>query len=137
MRTESGRSAAVELTERGYAAFAAGDVDVLLALFAEDIEWHAGGAHPMAGVHRGTDEVLGFLATVLEQVEGYYQQDVRRIIVGQDAEDPVVVLVHCEAGRDGVVVEADEVHLHFYRDGRLARFVGYATDFSGMDALLG
>jgi ketosteroid isomerase-like protein len=130
-------SANVAVVELGYAAFAAGDAAALQELLDEDIEWYAGGANALAGVYRGSGAVLGFLAALLERVEGDYEQDVQRIIVGASADDPVTVLVHRAAGRDGATAEADEVHLLSFKAGKLVRFVGYATDFSELDALLG
>jgi ketosteroid isomerase-like protein len=129
-------SANVAAVEQGYAAFAAGDVATLQELFDEDIVWCAGGANALAGVYRGSSAVLGFLAALLERVEGNYEQEVQRVIIGASADDPVTVLVHRAAGRDGVSAEADEVHLLSFREGKLIRFVGYATDFSELDALL-
>jgi uncharacterized protein len=89
---DDGTSANVVSVEQGYAAFEAGDVATLQELFDEDIDWCAGGANALAGVYRGPGAVLGFLAALLERVEGNYEQHVQRIIVGVSADDPVTVL---------------------------------------------
>lgn len=51
----------MQLVKDGYAAFARGDIQGLLALFAEDIEWVIPGAGlPLAGTYRGKAGVASF-----------------------------------------------------------------------------
>jgi len=51
----------VQIVKNGYAAFSRGDIQGLLALFAEDIEWISPGEGlPLAGTYRGRAEVAGF-----------------------------------------------------------------------------
>src|SRR5262245_17857080 len=41
----------VELTRRGYDAFAKGDLAALAELIADDVTWHAAGAGPLSGTY--------------------------------------------------------------------------------------
>jgi uncharacterized protein len=50
----------VELTRRGYDAFAKGDLAALSGLIADDVTWHVTGAGPLTGTYHGRDEVFGF-----------------------------------------------------------------------------
>ena len=51
----------VQLVKNGYAAFARRDIQGLLALFAEDIEWVIPGAGlPLSGTYRGHAGVASF-----------------------------------------------------------------------------
>lgn len=43
-----------------YAAYAAGDMSKVADFFADDIEWHIPGHHPLAGTKRGKAEVAAF-----------------------------------------------------------------------------
>src|SRR5258708_2364438 len=43
----------VELTRRGYAAFAAGDLATMTELIADDVTWHVTGAGPRTGTGAG------------------------------------------------------------------------------------
>jgi uncharacterized protein len=43
-----------------YAAYATGDMSRVTGFFADDIEWHIPGHHPLAGTKRGKDEVSAF-----------------------------------------------------------------------------
>ena len=60
----------VQIVKDGYAAFGRGDVQGLLALFAEDIEWIIPGeGFPLAGTYRGLEGVAGFFQKVSEMFE--------------------------------------------------------------------
>lgn len=45
-----------------YAAYGSGDMDKVTAFFADDIEWHIPGHHPLAGTKKGKAEVAAFFA---------------------------------------------------------------------------
>ena len=47
-----------ELVERGYAAFTSGDLDTVMALFDDDIEWVQPGQSAVSGTFHGKSEVL-------------------------------------------------------------------------------
>jgi ketosteroid isomerase-like protein len=60
----------VQIVKDAYAAFGRGDIQGLLALFAEDIEWISPGEGlPLAGTYRGQARVAGFFQKVSEMVE--------------------------------------------------------------------
>lgn len=43
-----------------YGAYGTGDMNAVASFFADDIEWHIPGQHPLAGTKSGKDEVLAF-----------------------------------------------------------------------------
>jgi uncharacterized protein len=43
-----------------YAAYAAGDIEKIASFYADDIEWHIPGQHPLAGTKKGKAEVAAF-----------------------------------------------------------------------------
>ncbi|WEX73920.1 nuclear transport factor 2 family protein [Sinorhizobium numidicum] len=43
-----------------YAAYGSGDMSRVTSFFADDIEWHIPGHHPLAGTKRGKEEVAAF-----------------------------------------------------------------------------
>jgi uncharacterized protein len=60
----------VRIVKDGYAAFRQGDIQGLLALFAEDIEWIVPGEGlPLAGTYSGLARVAGFFQKVSEMLE--------------------------------------------------------------------
>jgi uncharacterized protein len=60
----------VQIVKEAYAAFGRGDIQGLLALFAEDIEWIIPGeGWPLAGTYRGRAGVAGLFQKVSEMLE--------------------------------------------------------------------
>jgi uncharacterized protein len=60
----------VQIVKDAYAAFGRGDIQGLLALFAEDIEWITPGeGWPLAGTYRGLAGVADFFQKISEMVE--------------------------------------------------------------------
>lgn len=51
-----------ELIQRGYEAFAAGDVETLMGLFDDDVEWVQPGESAVSGAYHGKTEVMEHLA---------------------------------------------------------------------------
>jgi uncharacterized protein len=82
----------VEIVKEGYAAFGRGDIQGLLPLFAEDIEWIVPGEGlPLAGTYRGREGVAGFFQKISEMVEisffeprEFVAQGDRVLVVGFD-----------------------------------------------------
>jgi hypothetical protein len=60
----------VQIVKDGYAAYARGDIQGLLAMLAEDIEWISPGEGlPLAGTYRGHAAVADFFQKVSEMTE--------------------------------------------------------------------
>ncbi|MCW2563337.1 MAG: uncharacterized protein QOD59_5774 [Mycobacterium sp.] len=56
-----------ELIQRGYAAFSAGDVESVMNLFDDDIEWVQPGASAISGTFHGKTEVMEHLGRLAEK----------------------------------------------------------------------
>ena len=61
----------IEVVKRGYEAFGRGDVNGLLALCAENVEWASSGPSemPTAGIRRGREQVAQFFQAVNQVFE--------------------------------------------------------------------
>ncbi|HEX5229123.1 MAG TPA: nuclear transport factor 2 family protein [Bryobacteraceae bacterium] len=59
----------VQITKDTFAALGRGDLQGLLALFAEGIEWTIPGEWPLAGTHRGHAGVANLFQKAFEMVE--------------------------------------------------------------------
>jgi ketosteroid isomerase-like protein len=57
----------IEAIRKGYAAFAAGDVDTLMNLFDDDIEWVQPGASAISGTYHGKGEFAELLGRLAEK----------------------------------------------------------------------
>ncbi len=108
-----------DIVRRGYAAFAAGDLDTLRQLFAPDIVWHNPGRNPLAGDYHGVDQVLGFFGRLAEVTEGTLRLDIHDVLAN---DDHVVALLRSHAERGGRTVDSDDTHVFHLRTGRVTEF---------------
>ncbi|HEX4001912.1 MAG TPA: nuclear transport factor 2 family protein [Candidatus Acidoferrales bacterium] len=59
----------IQVAKDAFAAIGRGDMQGLLALFAEDIEWIIPGEWPLAGAHRGRAGVADLFQKAFEKIE--------------------------------------------------------------------
>jgi len=57
----------IEVIKKGYEAFAAGDVETVLSLFDDDIEWVQPGQSAISGTYHGKGELGQFFARLAEK----------------------------------------------------------------------
>jgi uncharacterized protein len=127
----------VEAVRRGYELYAAGDVEGVAGLFADDAELaDAGGlgvAGTAAGVRYGPE---GFLRATEEALEAFedYRVEAEEYI---DADDAVVVPVRISGrGRaSGAMLETRLAHVWVFRSGKVIRGDVYWTTEEALDAV--
>lgn len=56
-----------QLIQRGYEAFAAGDIETVMAMFDDDIEWVQPGESAVSGTYHGKTEVMEYLDRLAEK----------------------------------------------------------------------
>lgn len=56
-----------ELVQRGYEAFAAGDIETLMDLFDDDIEWVQPGESAVSGTYHGKTELMEYLGRLAKK----------------------------------------------------------------------
>ena len=79
------------LIKSGYEAFARGDLQGALAVFAEDILWHVPGRGPLSRNYRGHAEVRGFFQHFMELSQGTFRIEIDDIFAkGEQFEDWLV-----------------------------------------------
>ena len=123
--TETSRD--VDVVLEVYAALAAGDLDAARPGLHAEVEIHVPGTHPLAGTHRGPDDVLGFVAAIRSLAEDGEQIELVDVLEGTThvgvyctvrAERPgraplVNPTVHLVRIQDGLVAE---IWLHNFDD---------------------
>lgn len=57
----------IELVKKGYQAFSAGDVETVMNLFDDDIEWVQPGESAISGTYHGKGEVAEYLSRMAEK----------------------------------------------------------------------
>jgi uncharacterized protein len=116
----------VELTQQIFKAFEEGNLQFLLSLLAEDVEWQVAGSRehtPLAGKYHGAEQVAEIFRTVSEFLELKQFQPQEFVAQG----DRVVVFGHAVGYMlpTDRAVEYDWVHLYTLRDGKITKFKEY------------
>jgi ketosteroid isomerase-like protein len=113
------------LVQRGYDAFGRGDIETLLSLFDENIEWITPGPPemPTAGRRRGRQQVAEFFKAVDGLSEIQHFEPHTFICEG----DRVVVLGRAteRVKATGKVLESEWVHVFTVRNGAVVTFQEY------------
>jgi uncharacterized protein len=123
----------VQIVKNGYAAFSRGDIPGLLALLAEDVEWHIPGAGlPLAGTYRGRDGVANFFqklaaeSDILDFQPREFVADADRVLV--------VGWERAKVKATNRTAEADWIMSFTVRNGKIAIFREYTDTKALADA---
>jgi ketosteroid isomerase-like protein len=101
----------VEHIKKGYEAFAAGDVETLMSLFDDNIEWIQQGNSAVSGTYHGKGELVDLLSRLAEKSPTIKP---RRFLADGDM---VVVLSDTTAGGEA----AQDAEVYTLREGKTVR----------------
>jgi ketosteroid isomerase-like protein len=121
-----------ELIQKGFEAFAKGDMDTVGALFDDDIRWHSPGTSALSGDYRGKAEVFGFFAKLQELTEGTFRQEIHAVLAD---DDHVVVLTEGTQDKPRPFT-GQAVFVWHVRDGKAVECWGIQTDQAASAAAL-
>jgi uncharacterized protein len=111
----------IRLVKDGYAAFGRGDVQGLLGLLSEDVEWEIPGQGlPLAGTYIGRDGVARFFQKLGEDAEILAFEP--REFVAQDDQVVVIGLERGNIRATGRAFEANWVMVFTIRGGKISGF---------------
>jgi uncharacterized protein len=116
----------IELIEKGYAAFAAGDVETVMSLFDDNIEWVQPGESAVSGTYHGKGELGQFLARLAEKSTTV---KLNRLLADGDL---VVALTDVSVGDE----RGQDADVFTIRDGKTVR-VEVHTDTALMERVYG
>jgi ketosteroid isomerase-like protein len=116
----------IQLTQQIFKAFGEGNLQFLLNLLAEDVEWYVAGSPeytPLAGKYHGVEQVAQIFKTVGEFLELKQFQPQEFVAQG----DRVVVFGHAIGcvHPTNRAVEYDWVHFYTLRNGKITKFSEY------------
>lgn len=115
----------VEIVRRGYEAFGRGDLDALLNLLDEQVEWQTPGPAdlPTAGQRKGHDQVREFFGTMNQMFE--IQRFEPRTFVAEG--DRVIVLGEdtSRVTSTGRMLDQRWAHVFTVRNGKVVAFEEY------------
>jgi ketosteroid isomerase-like protein len=97
--------------------YAGGDQEAAAAMLARDVAWHVPGRSPIAGDHRGRDEVLRYFAARRERAAGTFRIGVRDVIAG---DEHTVVLAEGRVQRDGQSFAWQTANVFRVAEGKIA-----------------
>jgi uncharacterized protein len=101
----------IEVIRKGYAAFAAGDIETVMSLIDDNIEWVHPGQSAISGTYHGKGELGGYFAGLAEQSATVTPRHFRA-----DG-DVVVALTEVTSGDD----EGQDADMFTLRDGKAVR----------------
>lgn len=127
----------INIVKQTYENFLRGDIESLLKLYAEDVQWDVYGpaSLPTAGSWHGRAELAQFFAKVNEMLEAksFEPQE----FIAQD--DQVAVLGHYNwtAKPTGRTFSSNWVHVVTLSNGKITRFREYTDTAAGAAAFAG
>jgi len=128
----------IELIKSGYAAFIGADLQTLLDLFSEDLDFQ----HPMpqtiwpwAGKRKGRAGLAEFIAGINETIE-YPQFEPREFIASGDRV-AVLVFERCRVKATGVEFDNFYVHVFKFTGGKVSQFLIFEDTAPVIAALQG
>jgi uncharacterized protein len=114
----------MQVVKEGYAAFSRGDIPGLLALMAEDVEWHIPGSGlPLAGTYRGRDGVANFFQKLTAEADILDFQP--REFVADGDRVLVVGWERFKVKATNRTTEVDWIMAFTVRNGKVAKFREY------------
>jgi ketosteroid isomerase-like protein len=114
----------IELVKKGYEAFSAGDVDTVMSLFDDNIEWVQPGDSTISGTYHGKAELGEYLSRLAEK-----SVTVNRLLADDDT---VVALTEVAVGDE----RGQDADVFTLRNGKTVR-VQVHTDTAIMERVYG
>ncbi|MGA8260272.1 MAG: nuclear transport factor 2 family protein [Arenicellales bacterium] len=106
-----------DVIRRAYAAFNAGDIDILTETFDENAAWHTPGRSPIAGDSRGREAVFAQFGRYAGGTDGTFKATLQHILRSDDGR---IVGVHHNSGeRKGKQLDMDCCILFEVKAGRI------------------
>jgi uncharacterized protein len=106
-------------------AFARREVLRLRHVFAPDAVWTVPGRGVMAGIHRGPEQILRFLARLPRETDGTYGS---RLIDVLASDDRAAALYRASGTRHGRTLDLDQVLLFRIEDGLVREVLALPAD---------
>ncbi|HXX72098.1 MAG TPA: nuclear transport factor 2 family protein [Candidatus Acidoferrales bacterium] len=113
-----------------YSAFAQGDLKTARDCFADDAVWHVPGRSPLAGDHRGWEEIGDYLRKLVELGRGTLRAELTDVLANDQY---AVALQHTTARRGSKGLDVTACQVVRIRDGRILEMQGYYSDQYGID----
>ena len=130
-----GKSDSRRVVEEIYAAFVIGDIEGVLNLLTEDVEWYhpRGQDIPWGGYRRGRQQVAEFFKAIGDTIEVERFEPVRFVVEGGS-----VSVLGSETARvkaTGLHYDTEWVHVFTVKEGKVSEFREYTDTATIIEAL--
>jgi ketosteroid isomerase-like protein len=119
-----------DTVEKGFAAFAAGDVEAAIAQFAPDVVMTEAGANIRTGEYRGREAVRGFLERLTPETDGTFTATVQSV-TGDDS--MAASVAHATGWRHGRHLDTHVVTLFTGSGGLISSIRDLPFDWRAWD----
>lgn len=113
------------LIERGYDAFAKGDLDTIRLMASPDVIWRTPGFGPLEADYKGIDGVIGYLTALFTLTDGTFHTMPLHMFADDER---VTVIERVTAVRGSLTLDAHVVHVFEIHDGKVWEIVEYAAE---------
>ncbi len=115
------------IVDKFFAAYAKHDMPAINEVMDENVTWYFLGDHPLAGVKKGIEEVIGFYDKV-GKIMAESKPAVKKIIVSEN-DDHLIECIHSKTNRDDEHnLEHDACVRWTFRDGKIIEGRHYFSD---------
>lgn len=115
----------VKLIRRGFAAFAAGDLEATQEWMADNVIWHEPGHSPLGGDYKGQEGVLEFLGKLRELSHGTFELELVDVLATAGRG---VALLHETARRGDRELDMSSAVEFEIHQGRISEVTVYHDD---------
>jgi uncharacterized protein len=131
--THMGVDQNLENVRKGYAAFSSGDMETLLALYADDAVHIVPGSSRVSGAHKGKDSILALYGALFELSGGTLRIELDHVM--SDGGDRVLSIHTSSMEKDGESFTQPEALVFTFVDGKVAEIQDYFQDIALNDRL--
>jgi ketosteroid isomerase-like protein len=115
---------------KGYDAFGRGDIETVMGLFTDDIQWHVPGDSLVSGDYSGKEGVGTFFGKLMELSGGTFRVDVHDVLANDEHGVGLVVL---RGERNGKTLAVNDAHVWHVNNGKFSEFWSCVFDLKAMN----
>ena len=124
----------VKLIERGFQAFAEGDMETMTEILSPDVVWHSAGNNQLSGTYTGLEEVFGLFARVGAMTGGQITNELHAVLAD---DEHGVALVNATTSMGDKTLQAHNVFVYHLANGRVAEVWLSTADQAATDEFWG
>ncbi|MEE8330307.1 MAG: nuclear transport factor 2 family protein [Acidimicrobiia bacterium] len=121
-----------KLIQRGFDAFAQGDMEAMSEVLSPTVIWHTPGNNILAGDRRGLEETLSLFAQIGQETGGQISQEIHAILAD---DEHAVALVNSSITRNDKTVEGSSVFVFHVSGGQVSECWAHNSEQAALDDL--